>query len=241
MISQTAKTTWGVALVASLAAAAYWIYSSDPVRQAEVDLLRQSAAEADRLVAANRSLQAALPNEDMDALKTANSELLTLQNKSLLLGREIASLEKALANVRVEETPEMRELSAKNQQLLGAVNQQAAIQQAAQQAQLQAEAAAQTQAGGGATSPTAQLINRLRRAPDGTLSADARKAAVDAIKGYQDANNGANAPTVNDLLPYIPAELLRENSEEQFEVLSIGPGGQETRTPGEVIRARRNR
>jgi hypothetical protein len=238
MISRTAKTTWGVALVASLGAAAYWIHSSDPVRLAELDFLRQSAAEAEQLAVANGKLQAALPKEDMDALKAANSELLAIRNQSLLLTREITALEKSIATAKAEETPEIKALAAQNQALAGAQTQLAAAQA---QAEAQAQAQAQAQAVKIGANATAQLIGRLRRNPDGTLSADARKAAVDAIKGYQDANNGTPAPTVNDLLPYIPAELLREDSQEQFEVISIGPGGQETRTTGEQIRARRNR
>jgi hypothetical protein len=237
MISQAAKITWGVAVVAAIGATAYWIFSSDPVRQAEMELLRQSADEAKQLEAANKGLTSSLPSEDMDALRSANSDLLALRNQSLALTREIEALEIATKNVRVDETPEIKELAIKNQQLTGVRAQQAAV---IAQANAQAELRARTLATQATPSPAQQLISRLR-GPDGTLSADASKAAVDAIKSYRDANNGATPPTIDDLLQFVPAELLRENSPEQFEVISVGPGGQETRTPGDAIRNRRNR
>ncbi len=237
MISQAAKTTWGIAVVAAIGATAYWIFSSDPVRQAEMDLLRQSAEEARQLDATNKGLAASLPSEDMDALRSANSDLLALRNQSLALTREIEALEIAAKNVHAEETPEIKDLAVKIQQLTGVRAQQAAV---IAQANAQGELRARTEAAQGNPSPAQQLISRLR-GPDGTLSADASKAAIDAIKSFRDANNGATSPTLDDLLQFVPADLLREGSPEQFEVISVGPGGQETRTPGDAIRNRRNR
>ena len=240
MISQTTKNAWGVALVSVLGAAGFWIYSSDPVRQAELGLLRKSSAESERLSAANRAMQASLPTEDVDALKAANSQLLEVQNQILALQNEIADLTKALANVRPEETEAIRQLATQNQQLAAVRAQhEAAVAQA--DVAVAGVAAPPVTDGGlpapGGRSAAFQLIERLR-GPDGSLSPEAQKAATDALKAYRDAHNGANAPSVAELLPYIPADLLREDSDEEFQVISRGPNG-ETRIPGEAIRPRR--
>jgi hypothetical protein len=183
-------------------------------------------------------MQAALPNEDMDALRAVNSQLLNARNQALVLSGEIAGLTKALADVRPEETAQIKQLTAQNQQLATVRAQHEAAAQA-EAASIAAQPAANGLPAPGGRTAAFQLVQRLR-GPDGSLTPEAQKAATDALKAYRDAHGGAEAPTVADLLPYVPAELLREDSDEQFEVITRGAGG-ETRIPGEVIRQQRRR
>lgn len=232
MISQTAKLTWAIALVAALGSSAYWIYSADPVRDAELMLLRDSAEEAGRLAASNRKLEAALPTEDMDALRNANSDLLTLRNQALTLGRDIDGLRKAIETAQPEETPEMKRLVAQNQQL--------AVARAQREAEIaQAENLAAAQNGTTLALPSGPsaiaLASARLRGPDGSLSAEARKALTDAIARYKEEHDGANPASVDDILRNIPADLL--NSDQSFEVLTRDANG-ETVTPGDEIRRR---
>lgn len=218
MSSSALKIAWALAVASSAGAVGAWVYANDPVRAADLILYRETSEEARRLDAENKRLASQRPkDEEIDALRKTNAEMLRIRTETLQARREIALLQRS-TNAPTTGAPELAELSAENQRLkseaLAIVNRAAAVAPAAEPAvAVSGVQGATTRVDSGRVA--LDMIRKLREqgADDATI-----RAAVGGLRRYQQETGTAPA-TADDLSKYVPADILEKLKGETFEIV----------------------
>lgn len=235
MSSSSLKIAWVLAAVSSAAAVGAWVYANDPVKAADVILLRETSEEARRIEAENKRLTAQTPkDEDIVSLRRTNAEMLRVRTETLQARREIALLNKS-TNALPTATPELAELSTENQRLRAE-----ALTIANRTASVPPEVVPVP--GLAARAPGADsgrvMLEMMRRLREQGADAETIRTTAGGLRKYLQ-ENGTAPTSPADLSKYLPADILEKLKGESFELVQKSADGTtyfSTNATGVVIR-----
>lgn len=236
MSSSSLKIAWAAAAVSAAAAVGVWVYANDPVRQANVTLLRETSEEARRLDAENKKLSATMPkDEEVNALRRTNAEMLRIRTETLQARRDTAALNRSTNAQPAAAAPELADLSTENQRLraeaLALVNRAAAVP-----TEMAVTAAAPVRSS--AADSGRIMLEMMRRLREQGADPEAIRATAGGLRKYVQ-ENGTSPTSPADLSKYLPADVLEKLKGESFELVQKNADGTtylSTNATGIVIR-----
>ncbi len=236
MSSSSLKIAWIVAAVSCAGAVGVWVYANDPVRQADVTLLRETSEEARRLDAENKKLSATMPkDEEVAALRRTNAEMLRIRTETLQARRDTAALNRSTNAQPAAVVPELAELSTENQRLraeaLALVNRAAAVP-----TEVAVTAAAPVRSS--AADSGRIMLEMMRRLREQGADPETIRATALGLRKYVQ-ENGASPASPTDLSKYLPPDVLEKLKGESFELVQKSADGTtyfSTNATGVVIR-----
>ncbi len=223
MSSFALKTAWTFAAVSAAFAVGAWVLSNDPVRAADLTLLRETSVEADRLDADNTRLALLVPKDaELTSLRRTNAEMLRLRTETMQIRGEIAALQRS-TNAPVAGNPELAEVTAENQRLRGQ-----ALALTTRPDGTQANPGGVTPVLAvrplGSASPALGMADMVRRLSAQGADQKTIGAVLTGMRNYQ-AQNPGSTPALADLTQFVPADILEKLKGESFEVVTKGPDG----------------
>ncbi len=235
MSSSSLKIAWVLAAISSAAAVGAWVYANDPVKAADLILLRETSEEARRIEAENKRLAAQTPkDEDIASLRRTNAEMLRIRTETLQARRDVALLNKS-TNALPAAAPELAELSTENQRLRAE-----ALTIANRTANVIPEVVPVS--GVAARAPGADsgrvMLEMMRRLREQGADAETIRTTAGGLRKYLQ-ENGTAPTSPADLSKYIPADILEKLKGESFELVQKSADGTtyfSTNATGVVIR-----
>lgn len=234
MSSSPSKIAWTLAVLSAAGAVGAWVYANDPVRAADLTLLRETSEEARKLTEENKRLSGQMPKDEVvAALRKTNNELLRLRTETMQARRDIALLQRA-TNAPTANAPELAELSAENQRLraesLAIANRGIAGLPAATEAPVIP-----------ARTPSAEsgrfMLDTIRKLREQGADPETMRATMTGLRRYQQ-ETGDQPNAGSDLSKYVPADILEKLKGETFEIVQKSAEGTtyiSTNATGQVI------